>query len=64
MNICIILVFIEFSVMCPYVKTRFKIAPTVYTFELLLEQEDVLYHIHNIFALIFVLKIQIFSLED
>ena len=31
--------------MCPYVETRFKIALTVYTFLLLLEEEDVLYFI-------------------
>ena len=47
--ICVILIFIGFSVMGPYVKTRFKIELTVYTFALLLEEEDVLYHIHICF---------------
>ena len=32
-----------------YVKLRFKLALTIYTFVLLLEQEDVLYHIHICF---------------
>ena len=45
--------FIEFAVMWPYVKTRFKIRLTVYTFVLLLEQDDALYHIHICFIFLY-----------
>ena len=51
--VTVILIFIEFSVMWPGVKTRFKITLTVYMFVLLLEQEDVLYHVHICFIFLY-----------